>query len=126
MHMHKFIVSTLLLVAASWAHALEIQPYTASALNAAQQAGKPVVLHFHADWCPTCLAQDKVLQSIKDDPSLPLTVLSVDYDTEKDLKKRFNVRSQSTLIALRGQKEMARSVGDTTPAGIRATLKSAL
>lgn len=126
MHIRKLVVSTLLLAAVSWAHALEIKPYTAAALSSAQQAGKPVALHFHADWCPTCRAQDKVLQSIKAEPGLDLTLLSVDYDTEKELKKRFNVRAQSTIIVLRGQKETARSVGDTTPDGIRAVLKSAL
>ena len=48
------------------------------------------------------------------------------YDTEKDLKRRFNVRAQSTLVVLRGQQERARVVGDSTATGIRDALKSAL
>lgn len=53
-------------------------------------------------------------------------VLAVNYDTEKDLKRRFNVRAQSTLVVLHGQKESYRVVGDTSPDGLRSALKSAL
>ena len=51
------------------AQALETQPYTAQALAAAQQAGQPVALHFHADWCPTCRQQTTVLNQLKTDPA---------------------------------------------------------
>lgn len=125
MKMTKLILSTLLVFGALVSHALEIKPYTAAALGEAQKADKPVALHFHADWCPTCRAQEKVLQSLASDPGLNLTVLVANYDTEKDLKRRFNVRAQSTLVVLHGQKESARLVGDTSPAGIRNALKSA-
>ena len=40
------------------AQALDVQPYSAKAVADAQAAGKPYALHFHADWCPTCRAQD--------------------------------------------------------------------
>ncbi|MGE0674734.1 MAG: thioredoxin family protein, partial [Methylibium sp.] len=73
------------------AHALEVKPYSAQALADAEKAGQPVALHFHADWCPTCRAQDKTLESMKSEKGLDLTILQVNYDTEKDLKKRFNV-----------------------------------
>lgn len=126
MKITKLIVPALFVFAAAMTHALEIKPYTAIALADAQKANQPVALHFHADWCPTCRAQEKVLQSLKTEPGLNLTVLVVNYDTEKDLKRRFNVRAQSTLVVLQGQKESYRVVGDTSPGGLRGALKSAL
>ena len=126
MNLVKLIVCILLGATASMVHALDIKPYTAAALSEAQQGGKAVALHFHADWCPTCKAQENALQVIKNEPGLDLTVLVVNYDTEKDLKRRYNVRAQSTLVVLRGQKESARLVGDTAPESIRGALKSAL
>ena len=126
MTLRQLIVSALLLTSAALTHAIEFQPYSAAALAAAQKADKPVALQFHADWCPTCRAQDKVLQMLKAEPGLDVTVFKVNYDTERDLKRRFKVNTQSTLIVLRGQKETARSVNDTTVDGIRGSLKTAL
>ena len=122
----QLIVSAILVAGASLAHALDIKPYSAEALDGAQKAGRPVALHFRADWCPTCRAQDKVLESLKTEKDLDLTLLSADYDTEKALKRRFKVNTQSTLIVLKGQQEAARLVGDTTADGIRGALKAAL
>jgi thiol-disulfide isomerase/thioredoxin len=122
----KLILSTLLVFGAMVSHALEVKPYSAAALAEAQKAGKPVALHFHANWCPTCRAQEKVLQGLKSEAGLDLTVLVANYDTEKSLKRRFNVRAQSTLVVLHGEKETYRVVGDTSPGGIRGALKSAL
>lgn len=126
MKLAKLIVSGLLVAAASLSQALEVKPYSAAALAEAEKANQPVALHFHADWCPTCKAQDKVVQSLKAEKGLDLTILTVNYDTEKDLKRRFKINSQSSLVVLRGQKETARLVGDTTTDGIRSALKSAL
>ncbi len=77
-------------------------------------ADKPVALHFRADGCPTCRAQDKVLETPKAEPGLDVTVLEVNYDTEKDLKDQFGVRTQSTLVLLRGQPSGA--AASATPA----------
>ena len=126
MKFHQFIVSALLVGAAAMAHALDVKPYSAAALAEAQKADMPVALHFRADWCPTCRAQDKVLESLKSEPGLGVTVLSVNYDTEKDLKKQFKISSQSTLVVLKGHKEAARLVGDTSKLNILMALKSSL
>ena len=126
MKLRSLLTASLLLAGAALAQALEVKPYTAAALAQAQAANQPVALHFHADWCPTCRAQEKALQSLKSDPALDLTVLVANYDTEKDLKRRFNVRAQSTLVVLHGAKESARLVGETGAAPIRAALQSAL
>lgn len=126
MKLARIILSAVLTAAAAFAHALETEPYAAGTLAQAQQAGKPVAVLFHADWCPTCKTQYKVLQDMKSDPALGLTVLVANYDTEKDLKRRFRVNSQSTLVVLRGNEETARLVGETDADKLRAALKSAL
>ena len=57
-----------------------------------------VVLFFHASWCPTCrgLSADieKNLEAIPSEVSL----LKVDYDTESELKKKYGVTYQHTLV----------------------------
>jgi len=126
MNLRTLAVSALLLATAALSHALEIKPYTAEALAQAQTANKPVAIHFHADWCPTCRAQEKVLNSLKTESGLDMTVLVANYDTEKDLKKRFNVRAQSTMVMLHGQQERERLVGTTSSVAILLALKSAL
>lgn len=121
-----FLSLSLMLLGMASAQALDIQPYSAAALSAAQQAGKPVALHFHADWCPTCRAQEKVFNSFKSDASLAVTLLVADYDEERELKRQLGVRAQSTLIVYRGAKETARLAGDTKADALRAALQSAL
>lgn len=120
------IVCAFMLGAASLVHALEVEPYSAKALAAAEKAGQPVALHFHADWCPTCRAQDKALQALKEEKGLDVTILTVDYDSEKDLKKRFGIRMQSTIVVLKGTQEVSRLTGDTSADAIRKALKTAL
>ena len=126
MKFHQVIVCAMFAGAAALAQALEVKPYSPAALAEAQKADMPVALHFRADWCPTCRAQDKVLEGLRSEPGLGMTVLSVNYDTEKDLKKQYKISTQSTLVVLHGQKESARVVGDTSANGIRTALKSAL
>jgi thioredoxin 1 len=122
----RFATAAVLLGSAVMAHALDVKPYSAEALAAAQKVQHPVALHFHADWCPTCRAQSKVLEELQTEPNLDVTVLTVDYDHEKALKRQLGVRSQSTFIVYKGTKETARSTGETQRDGVRALLKSAL
>ena len=122
----QIALATTFLVACNTAFALDITPYSAAALSAEQQNGKVVALHFHADWCPTCRAQEKVFNRLKPDTSLDLRLLVVDYDKERALKQSLKVRTQSTLIVYRGNKETARLAGETDEASLRAALKSAL
>lgn len=106
-------------------HAVDLQPYSEAAVMQAQQQGKPHAIHFHADWCPTCRAQEKVFQSLKGDKEVDLPIYVADYDKERELKRKLNIRSQSTLVVYRGAEEKARMAGDTDAGKIRALLKKA-
>lgn len=125
--MIKTLLLSALTLAASQAWALTITPYSAPALKAAQSAGKPVALHFHADWCSTCRAQERAFQSMKGTPALKdVTLMVVNYDDEKPLRKALNVRSQSTVIVYKGSQQTALLAGATEPAALQQALKSAL
>jgi len=130
-HMDLIMLKTLLIsaltFAASQAFALNIAPYSAEALKAAQAAGKPVALHFHATWCSTCRTQERAFLGMKGAPALKdVTLFVVDHDKEKALKQALKVRSQSTLIVYKGSQQTAFIAGETDPAALQASLKSAL
>jgi thiol-disulfide isomerase/thioredoxin len=57
-----------------------------------------VVLFFRASWCPTCKALDSDIQANLSDIPGDVTILDVDYDTETDLKKKYGVTYQHTLV----------------------------
>lgn len=123
------ILKTLLLISfffGASAHAIQTQPYSPELLKSAQEQGKSVALHFHADWCSTCKVQEKVLEKLKGEPGLDVLVLIVDYDKEKDLRKNLNVRYQSTFVVYKGMAETTRILGDTDEGKIRSGLKTAI
>lgn len=121
----QLLAGLALSATASLALALDIQPYSPETLAAKQKAGEAVALHFHADWCPTCRAQDKVFNGWKGDAAVPGTLLIVNYDKERELKRQLGVRTQSTVIVYKGSKETGRLAGETDPAPLRAVLDSA-
>jgi thioredoxin 1 len=103
------------------------QPFDAKAFADAQKAGRPILVEIHASWCPTCKAQQPILDELTADPKFKsLAHFVVDFDSQKDLVRRFGVRMQSTLIAFKGDKEEGRSVGDTDRKSIAALLDKSL
>lgn len=130
MRSRKLIASLLclpLLSISGLAQAFEIAPYTTTALQQMQAGGKSVALHFHADWCPTCKAQEESFKALKADPQLKdMTLLVANYDTERELKKSMGVRSQSVVIVFKGAKETGRSGGETKPEKLKSLLATGL
>lgn len=103
------------------------QAYTASAFSAAQKAGKGVVVHIYAPWCPTCRAQEPILHKLETDPKFSgVEAFRVDFDGQKDAVRAFKATSQSTIIVFKGAKEVGRSVGETSPKAIGELLDKAL
>ena len=103
------------------------EPYTQDKLDALNRSGKPALVFIHADWCPTCRAQDAVLEKLLPTNEFkPITTLLVDFDTQKPVVKAFGVQYQSTLIVFKGGKEVARVTGETDRDRIAALLRKAL
>jgi thiol-disulfide isomerase/thioredoxin len=111
----------------SIASAMERKPYDQAAFDAAQAAGQPILVEVSAPWCPTCKAQAPILSRLSNEPRFKeLVRFNVDFDSQKDLLKKFNVQMQSTLIVYRGKQETGRSTGDTNAASIEALLAKSI
>lgn len=56
------------------------------------------VLFFHAAWCPSCQSLDNVLTTA----AIPewFSILKTDYDTEIDLRKKYDITSQHTFVQI--------------------------
>lgn len=101
--------------------------FTAEGFAAAQKAGKSILVHITASWCPTCKAQRPILAELTAMPAFKdLTVFDVDFDAQKDVVNAFGARMQSTLIVFKANIEVGRSVGDTNAASIKALLDKAV
>jgi thiol-disulfide isomerase/thioredoxin len=113
----------LALSVASTAFAQGKKPFDQAAFEAAQAGGKPILIDVSAPWCPTCKAQAPILSKLRGDPRFKnMVAFDIDYDSHKDLLRKFNVRQQSTLVVFKGKQEVGRSTGDTNPASIEALL----
>lgn len=103
------------------------QPYDPAAFQAAQKAGKPILVHITAPWCTTCAAQRPILAKLEAESKFKdLQVFDVDYDSRKDVVKQFRATMQSTLITYHGEKETGRSTGETKPKALAALLDKAI
>lgn len=117
-------IAALFFVAAAWAAG---KPFNQAGFEAAQAAGKPILVEVHADWCPTCRAQEPIISELMRDPkNADFVVLRVDFDNQKDVVKRLRTQYQSTLIVFKGTKEVSRSTGETRKDAIAAQLAKAL
>lgn len=71
--------------------------YSPANLAKAQEKGRAVI-YFWAVWCPTCQALDKELKGRSQELPGDVTILKTNYDTEKELKKKYQIIQQHTLV----------------------------
>ena len=96
-----------------------------AAFEQAQAADKRILIDIHAPWCPTCRAQEPIIESLSAARgNESLVVFRVDFDSQKSDVRSFGAQRQSTLIAYRGDRETGRLVGDTDPGRIAALVAS--
>jgi len=116
-----------LVASSSAARAGDMMAFEPAAFEAAQRAGRPILVDVRAPWCPICLVQKLTLAALRNDPRYSdLAVFTVDFDSQKSVLRRFGVQRQATWIVYRGSTETGRLDGDATAAHLDAVLATAL
>lgn len=69
-----------------------------SADKIARAADGTLVLFFHAAWCPSCRALNSNIESNRSQIPTGVSILKTDYDSETDLRKKYGVTTQHTLV----------------------------
>ncbi|WP_118827283.1 protein-disulfide reductase DsbD family protein [Salinibacter ruber] len=96
---------------------IEWQPYSDDALTQAQQASRPALLYFSADWCVPCIeldrttfTDDEVIGATSNFVRLKADLTRYGSPEAKALRERFNVAGVPTLVFLDGSgKEITQS-----------------
>ena len=84
--------------------------------------GKVVVVSSWIKYCYSCASQMKVLQEAKKDfDNIEYFAFDV---TNKNISNLFNVQYQSTLLIFKDNKEVYRSIGETTQKEIYKAIKT--
>ena len=126
-HLLAGVLLTLAVIPGRPAGALERKPFDAKAFAAEQAAGRPILVEVSAVWCPICKVQKPILANLATKPKFKnMMLFEIDFDTQKDLWRAFNVQKQSTLIAFKGTREVGRSTGDTNATSIESLLDKSL
>ncbi len=87
------------------------------------QADRPVLVDFWAEWCGPCKMIGPVLEEIAGEAGDRATIAKVNIDDEPLLASRFGVTSIPTLVVFRGGKEQDRLVGVAPKKAILDKLK---
>jgi thiol-disulfide isomerase/thioredoxin len=121
------LVASLFMLSALNAFAAERFTYELEAFQVALNAGKPILVHVTAPWCPECKAQKPIVAALAERPEYKgLTIFEVDFDTQKDALRGLRVQKESTLVIYKGKAEVARAVGITKREAIETLMKRAL
>ena len=108
-------------------HAGEKMNFDQAAFDAAQAAGKPILIDIRADWCIVCARQAPIIQSLAAQPRFSeLVVFEIDFDSQKDLVRDFDAFRQATLIAYKGSEEVGRSIYESRADAIEDLLELTL
>ena len=86
--------------------------------------GKVVVVSSWIKYCTSCASQMKILNKAKNNFD---NIVYFTFDvTNKEIAKLFNVQYQTTLLIFKDNKEVYRSIGETTKELIYDALKASI
>ncbi|MBO7253951.1 MAG: thioredoxin [Clostridia bacterium] len=78
--------------------------------NTISKSEKPVLLDFYASWCRPCQMVSRVLDEIAKERN-DFLIAKINVEEEKDLAEQFGVMSIPTLVVLKDEKIINKSVG---------------
>ena len=129
--MNKLFVIIICLFSLS-ANAIEKKTtFNKDLFDKAQSDGKIVIVSSWVKYCTSCAGQMKILNQAKDTGAL----LDIKFDnieyftfdiTNKEIADLLNVKFQTTLLIFENNKEIYRSLGETTKELIYDAIKSSI
>ena len=122
--MKKFLLFICLLLAFSNKTIAKETTYNKELFDKALSNGKVVVISSWIKYCTSCASQMKVLEKAKKDfDNIEYFAFDV---SNKEIADFFNVQYQTTLLIFKDNKEVYRSIGETTKELIYKALKSSI
>ena len=122
--MKKFLIFICFILALTSIATSKETTYDKQLFDKALSEGKVVVVSSWIKYCSSCAGQMEVLKKAKKDfENMEYFAFDV---TNKEIAKFFNVQYQTTLLIFKDNKEVYRSIGETTKELIYDALKSSI
>ena len=122
--MKKLLIFVFFLLAINAKAISKETTYKKELFEKALSDGKIVVVSSWVKYCTSCASQMKVLNKAKNDfDNIEYFAFDV---TNKEIAKFFNVQYQTTLLIFKDNKEVYRSIGETTKELIYDALNSSI
>ena len=122
--MKKLFILIFLLVSFQSTASEKKTTFSEEVFNNAQSKGKIVVVSSWIKYCSSCASQMKVLNKAKDDFQ---NIIYLNFDvSNKEISKLLNVQYQTTLLIFKKNKEIYRSVGETSKSEIYRAIEKSL
>tara|TARA_B100000683_G_scaffold271632_1_gene313115 strand:- start:671 stop:1039 length:369 start_codon:yes stop_codon:yes gene_type:complete len=122
--MKKFVLFLCFVLAFSAKAISKETTYNKEAFDKALSDGKVVVVSSWIKYCTSCASQMKVLNKAKKDFN------NIEYFTfdvkNKEIADFFNIKYQTTLLIFKDNKEVYRSIGETTKELIYEAINSSI
>ena len=122
--MKKFLVFICFVLAFSTKAIGKETTYSKELFDKALSDGKVVVVSSWIKYCTSCASQMKILKKAKNDFN-NIEYFAFDV-TNKEIAQFFNVQYQTTLLIFKDNKEVYRSIGETSKELIYDALKSSI
>ena len=122
--MRKFFIFICFILAFTANGIAKETTYTKELFDKALSDGKVVVVSSWIKYCTSCASQMKVLDKAKNDfDNIEYFTFDV---TNKEIAEFFNIQYQTTLLIFKDNKEVYRSIGETTKELIYDALNSVI
>ena len=122
--MNKFFIFIFFIFAFSVNAGEKKTTFNEELFNKAQSEGKIVIVSSWVKYCSSCASQMKVLNKAKNQfDNIEYFTFDV---TNKEIAKLFDVQYQTTLLIFKNNKEVYRSIGETTKNLIYEAINSSI
>jgi thioredoxin 1 len=123
--MKKIFITLFLFVCLS-ANAVEKKTnFSTEIFEKAKDSGKTVVINSYEVWCGTCSEQTKILNQAEKEFK-DIVFLSYEQSKNKEIAQKLNIKYWTTIVVYKGNKEVARVVGQTDKETIYSAIQKGI